>query len=57
LDGIVILSELYRTIRNAATLKTFVFVAFDKEECGLFGSHAMVENTPKENLPGSPIRK
>lgn len=47
--GIVIIGNLYRTLRNAVTEKTYVFVAFDKEEIGLVGSAAMAKSIPKEN--------
>jgi Peptidase family M28 len=46
--GIVIIANLYRTMRNIDTDKTFLFVAFDKEELGLFGSEAMAKSIPKE---------
>lgn len=46
--GIVILANLYRTLKDFTTEKTFVFVAFDKEEMGLLGSEAMAKEIPKE---------
>jgi len=46
--GIVILANLYRTIKDFKTNKTFVFVAFGKEELGLLGSKEMAEAIPKE---------
>lgn len=46
--GIVILANLYRTMRELATDKTYIFVAFGKEELGLIGSDAMAGNIPKE---------
>lgn len=49
--GIVIIGNLYRTLRNAETEKTYVFIAFDKEEGGLHGSKAMAKSIPKESRP------
>lgn len=46
--GIVILANLYRTIKDFNTQKTFVFAAFGKEELGLLGSKEMAEAIPKE---------
>lgn len=46
--GIVILANLYRTVKNLTTQKTYIFVAFDKEEMGLLGSEAMAKEIPKE---------
>lgn len=46
--GIVILANLYRTMRDFTTQKTYKFVAFDKEELGLLGSEAMAKEIPKE---------
>lgn len=46
--GIVILGNLYRTLREFDTEKTYLFVAFDKEEIGLVGSAAMAKSIPKE---------
>jgi hypothetical protein len=50
--GIVILTNLYRTMRDLTTQKTYKFVAFDKEELGLLGSAAMAEAIPKERRAG-----
>jgi len=47
--GVVIISDLYRRMRGAETNKTYLFVAFDKEELGLLGSDAMAKAIPKEN--------
>ena len=47
--GIVIIGNIYRTLRNFATHKTYIFVAFDREETGLEGSAAMAKSIPKEN--------
>lgn len=47
--GIVILANLYASLRDRETEKTLVFVAFGKEEDGLVGSKAMVKNIPKAN--------
>lgn len=47
-SGIVILANLYKTLNNYSTEKTYYFVAFDKEEKGLIGSGEMADNIPKE---------
>lgn len=47
-SGIVILAHLYRTITTTETNKTFVFVAFDREELGLVGSRDMAKAIPKD---------
>ena len=49
--GIVIIANLYRTLSQFSTEKSYTFVAFDKEEAGLLGSKAMVKAIPKENYP------
>jgi putative aminopeptidase FrvX len=46
--GIVALTHLYRTLKDAPLKKTLVFVAFGKEEKGLIGSRAMVKGITKE---------
>jgi Iap family predicted aminopeptidase len=46
--GIVILANLYRTMKDFSTAKTYVFVAFGKEELGLLGSNEMARAIPKE---------
>lgn len=46
--GIVIIANIYRTMRDLATQKTYKFVGFDKEELGLLGSDAMAKQIPKE---------
>jgi hypothetical protein len=46
--GIVILANLYRTIKHFDTQKTYVFAAFGKEELGLIGSDEMARAIPKE---------
>ena len=46
-SGIVILSRLYGSLKAFDTQKTFVFVAFGKEEEGLIGSEAMVKEIPE----------
>lgn len=46
--GIVIIANIYRTMRNLSTQKTYKFVGFDKEEEGLLGSDAMAKKIPKE---------
>jgi Zn-dependent M28 family amino/carboxypeptidase len=47
-SGIVILANLYRTIKDLTTDKTYIFAAFGKEEIGLVGSDAMAKAIPKE---------
>lgn len=47
--GVSIIAHLYRTISKFDTEKSYIFVAFDKEEGGLFGSEAMVKAIPKES--------
>ena len=49
--GLVIVANLYGTIRPYQTEKTYVFVAFGNEEKGLIGSEAMAKSIPKENRP------
>ena len=46
--GIVILANLFRTIKHFDTQKTYVFAAFGKEELGLHGSDEMARAIPKE---------
>jgi len=46
--GVVIISDLYRRMQGVETNKTYLFVAFDKEELGLLGSEAMAKAIPKE---------
>ncbi len=46
--GVVIIANLYRTLKQFPTEKTFVFVAFGKEEIGLVGSGAMAKEIPKD---------
>jgi Zn-dependent M28 family amino/carboxypeptidase len=46
--GIVIIANLYRTMRSVSSDKTLLFVAFDREESGLFGSDEMAKAIPKE---------
>jgi len=46
--GIVVLANLYRTIKDFNTEKTYVFSAFGKEELGLLGSDEMARAIPKE---------
>lgn len=47
--GISIIAHLYKSLSQIETNKTYIFVAFDQEEPGLFGSEAMAKNIPKEN--------
>ncbi|MEK7725003.1 MAG: M20/M25/M40 family metallo-hydrolase [Acidobacteriota bacterium] len=46
--GISIIAHIYRTISKFDTEKTYIFVAFDKEELGLLGSKEMAKAIPKE---------
>jgi Zn-dependent M28 family amino/carboxypeptidase len=46
--GIVIIANLYRTLKNVSTDKTILFVAFDREESGLLGSEAMAKAISKD---------
>ncbi len=48
-SGVVILAHLYRTLSSMDSQKTYVFVAFDREEVGLKGSSAMAKAIPKES--------
>jgi Iap family predicted aminopeptidase len=45
--GIVAMAHVYSTLRDVATAKSLLFVAFDDEELGLVGSNAMVRSIPK----------
>lgn len=47
--GVVILAHLYRTLSRISPDKSYIFVAFDKEEKGLLGSKEMAKAIPKEN--------
>lgn len=46
--GIVIIANLYKTLKPLTTKKTYKFVAFGQEEQGLIGSKAMADAIPKE---------
>lgn len=46
--GIVLLAHLYGTVRQTAPSKTYLFVAFGREESGLVGSKAMVNAMSKQ---------
>jgi Predicted aminopeptidases len=50
--GIVILANLYRTMKDFSSKKTYRFVAFGKEELGLLGSDEMARAIPKEKRVG-----
>ena len=47
--GLVIVANLYGSLRNYQTEKTYIFVAFGNEEKGLVGSAAMARAIPKES--------
>ena len=46
--GVSIIAHIYRTMSRFETEKSYIFVAFDKEEGGLFGSEAMAKAIPKD---------
>jgi Iap family predicted aminopeptidase len=48
--GIVALAHIYRSLKDVPLQKTLLFVAFGKEEEGLLGSKAMVNNIKKEDM-------
>jgi len=47
--GLVIVANLYGTLKNYQTNKTYIFAAFGNEEKGLVGSAAMAKAIPKED--------
>ena len=50
--GIVIIANLYKTLKPLKTRKTYKFVAFGKEEQGLIGSRAMVKSLSDSDRSG-----
>ncbi len=48
--GVSIISHIYRSLRPLTTKKSYVFVAFDREEAGLIGSKQMVKAMAKEQI-------
>jgi Zn-dependent M28 family amino/carboxypeptidase len=48
--GIVALTHIYRSLKDADFQKTLIFVAFGKEEQGLFGSRAMARAIKKDEV-------
>lgn len=48
--GIVAIAHLYRSLKDVPLNKTILFVAFGKEEKGLIGSRAMVDNINKDRV-------
>lgn len=48
--GIVLITHLFRRIKEIETEKTYQFVAFGKEELGLLGSKAFVREIPPKEL-------
>lgn len=50
--GIVIIANIYRTIKDLSTAKTYKFVAFGREEEGLIGSGEMAKAIPSEEKAG-----
>lgn len=49
--GLVAMAHLYASLRDVSSQKSLVFVAFDDEELGLLGSHAMARRIPKAERP------
>lgn len=49
--GIIIIANLYKSLSQFSTDKSYIFVAFDQEEAGLLGSKAMVKAIPKDSYP------
>ncbi|HKP36993.1 MAG TPA: M20/M25/M40 family metallo-hydrolase [Pyrinomonadaceae bacterium] len=49
-SGIVIIAHVFKTIKDLSLKKSIVFVAFGKEEKGLYGSRAMVDAIPKDKV-------
>ncbi len=47
--GIVIIANVFQTMKFFETNKTYKFVAFGREEDGLVGSRAMVKDIPKDD--------
>jgi Zn-dependent M28 family amino/carboxypeptidase len=47
--GISIIAHIYKSLKQIETEKSYIFVAFDQEEKGLFGSAAMAKAIPKES--------
>lgn len=50
-SGLVLLANLYGAMRTAKPSKTYMFVAFGREESGLVGSKAMAGSIPKRERP------
>ena len=48
--GIVVLANIYRSLRSVPTQKSLEFVAFGREEEGLLGSKAMVGKMSKDQI-------
>ena len=49
-SGIVAIAHLYRSLKDVPLKKTILFIAFGKEEKGLVGSRAMVDNIDKDQV-------
>lgn len=49
-SGITILAHAYKTLKPLTTKKSYVFVAFDKEEVGLKGSNQMLKAMPEDAI-------
>lgn len=48
--GVVIMSHIYKAVAPLTTKKSYVFVAFDKEEAGLKGSYQMAKAMTPEQI-------
>ncbi len=46
--GVAIIAHIYQTLRPLSTKKSYIFVAFDKEEIGLRGSSQMLKAMTQE---------
>lgn len=51
--GVVIMTHIYKAIAPLTTKKSYIFVAFDKEEAGLRGSSHMVKAMTPEQIAGT----
>ncbi len=49
-SGVTIIAHIYKTLKLLNTKKTYVFVAFDKEEAGLKGSSQMLKAMPDAEM-------
>lgn len=49
-SGVTILAHAYKTLKPLTTKKSYIFVAFDKEEEGLKGSNQMLKAMPDNEI-------